>query len=192
MIQYYFLMFEILRFQANRILRQKIAEDQFLDHVSVETEVRSVYKELYSIYKTTLKSKSSINEVNQVAQLRIIIKSKSCNGVGPLCTAQQICYHVLGLVHGIWTPVPQAVKDYIATPKPNGYQSLHTTAIPFLNESMFHLEVQWKRSGFWTCSAWNIKWKKCQGESNLLEQHRLCSEDWLAQCNLRVARRVCW
>jgi len=161
---------------ANRFLRQKIDEDQFLDHVSVETEVRSVYKELYSIYKTTLKSKSSINEVNQVAQLRIIIKPKSCNGVGPLCTAQQICYHVLGLVHGIWTPVPQAVKDYIATPKPNGYQSLHTTAIPFLNESMFHLEVQWKRSGFWTCSAWNIKWKKCQGESNLLEQHRLCSE----------------
>ncbi|XP_008655433.1 putative GTP diphosphokinase RSH1, chloroplastic isoform X2 [Zea mays] len=128
--------------EANRILRQKIAEDEFLDLVSVETEVRSVYKELYSIYKTTLKSKSSINEVNQVAQLRIIIKPKSCNGVGPLCTAQQICYHVLGLVHGIWTPIPQAVEDYIATPKPNGYQSLHTTVIPFLNESMFHLEVQ--------------------------------------------------
>ncbi|XP_062211215.1 putative GTP diphosphokinase RSH1, chloroplastic [Phragmites australis] len=128
--------------EANRILGQKIAEDQFLDLVSVETEVRSVYKELYSIYKTSLKSKSSINEVNQVAQLRIIIKPKSCNGVGPLCTAQQICYHVLGLVHGIWTPIPQAVKDYIATPKPNGYQSLHTTVIPFLNESMFHLEVQ--------------------------------------------------
>ncbi|TVU47113.1 hypothetical protein EJB05_06696 [Eragrostis curvula] len=128
--------------EANKILRQKIAEDQFLDLVSVETEVRSVYKELYSIYKTTLKSKSSINEVNQVAQLRIIIKPKSCNGVGPLCTSQQICYHVLGLVHGIWTPIPQAVKDYIATPKPNGYQSLHTTVIPFLNESMFHLEVQ--------------------------------------------------
>ncbi|KAL6593886.1 hypothetical protein ACP70R_048787 [Stipagrostis hirtigluma subsp. patula] len=128
--------------EANRILRQKIAEDQFLDLVSVETEVRSVYKELYSIYKTTLKSKNSMNEVNQVAQLRIIVKPKSCNGVGPLCTAQQICYHVLGLVHGIWTPIPQAVKDYIATPKPNGYQSLHTTVIPFLNESMFHLEVQ--------------------------------------------------
>ncbi|KAM3313372.1 hypothetical protein ACQJBY_032773 [Aegilops geniculata] len=122
--------------EANKILKQKIAEDQFLDLVSVETEVRSVCKELYSIYKTALKSKSSLNE------LRIIIKPKSCNGVGPLCTAQQICYHVLGLVHGIWTPTPQAVKDYIATPKPNGYQSLHTTVIPFLNESMFHLEVQ--------------------------------------------------
>uniref|UniRef100_A0A0E0KDJ0 Putative GTP diphosphokinase RSH1, chloroplastic n=1 Tax=Oryza punctata TaxID=4537 RepID=A0A0E0KDJ0_ORYPU len=128
--------------EANQILGEKISEDQFLDLVSVETQVRSVCKELYSIYKTALKSKSSINEVNQVAQLRIIIKPKSCNGVGPLCTAQQICYHVLGLVHGIWTPIPQAVKDYIATPKPNGYQSLHTTVIPFLNESMFHLEVQ--------------------------------------------------
>uniref|UniRef100_I1PB64 Putative GTP diphosphokinase RSH1, chloroplastic n=1 Tax=Oryza glaberrima TaxID=4538 RepID=I1PB64_ORYGL len=128
--------------EANQILGEKIAEDQFLDLVSVETQVRSVCKELYSIYKTALKSKSSINEINQVAQLRIIIKPKSCNGVGPLCTAQQICYHVLGLVHGIWTPIPQAVKDYIATPKPNGYQSLHTTVIPFLNESMFHLEVQ--------------------------------------------------
>ncbi|CAM0873115.1 unnamed protein product [Alopecurus aequalis] len=128
--------------EANRILKEKIAEDQFLDLVSVETEVRSVCKEVYSIYKTAVKTKSSINEVNQVAQLRIIIKPKSCNGVGPLCTSQQICYHALGLVHGIWTPIPQAVKDYIATPKPNGYQSLHTTVIPFLNESMFHLEVQ--------------------------------------------------
>ncbi|XP_008789906.1 putative GTP diphosphokinase RSH1, chloroplastic [Phoenix dactylifera] len=128
--------------EAKRILRQRIKEDQFLDLVTVETEVRSVCKELYSIYKAALKSKSSINEVNQIAQLRIVIKPKTCIGVGPFCSAQQICYHVLGLVHGIWTPIPQAMKDYIATPKPNGYQSVHTTVIPFLYESMFHLEVQ--------------------------------------------------
>lgn len=128
--------------EAKSILRQRIREDQFLDLVTVKTEVRSACKELYSIYKAALKSKSSINEVNQIAQLRIIIRPKTCIGVGPLCSAQQICYHVLGLVHGIWTPIPQAMKDYIATPKPNGYQSLHTTVIPFLYESMFHLEVQ--------------------------------------------------
>ncbi|XP_008784775.2 putative GTP diphosphokinase RSH1, chloroplastic [Phoenix dactylifera] len=128
--------------EAKKILRQRIEEDQLLDLVTVKTEVQSVCKELYSIYKAALKSKSSINEVNQITQLRIIVKPKTCIGVGPLCCTQQICYHVLGLVHGIWTPIPQAMKDYIATPKPNGYQSLHTTVIPFLYESMFHLEVQ--------------------------------------------------
>ncbi|PKA58414.1 hypothetical protein AXF42_Ash013920 [Apostasia shenzhenica] len=128
--------------EAKKVLMQKIEKDQFLDLMTVETEVRSVCKELYSIYKQMLKSKSSIKEVNQTAQLRIIMKPKTCVGVGPLCSAQQICYHVLGLVHEIWTPLPRSMKDYIATPKPNGYQSLHTTVIPFLYESMFRIEVQ--------------------------------------------------
>ncbi|XP_022155276.1 putative GTP diphosphokinase RSH1, chloroplastic isoform X4 [Momordica charantia] len=128
--------------EAKKILTQKIQEDQFLDLMTLRTEVRSVCKEPYSIYKAVIKSQGSISEVNQIAQLRIIIQPKPCIGVGPLCSPQQICYHVLGLVHGIWTPIPRAMKDYIATPKPNGYQSLHTTVIPFLYESMFRLEVQ--------------------------------------------------
>lgn len=128
--------------EANKILMKKIEDDQFLDLMTVKTEVRSACKEPYSIYKSVLKSKGSINEINQIAQLRIIIKPKQCIGVGPLCSPHQICYHVLGLVHGIWTPIPRAMKDYIATPKPNGYQSLHTTVIPFLYESMFRVEVQ--------------------------------------------------
>uniref|UniRef100_A0A1D1XDY1 Putative GTP diphosphokinase RSH1, chloroplastic n=1 Tax=Anthurium amnicola TaxID=1678845 RepID=A0A1D1XDY1_9ARAE len=128
--------------EAKRVLMKKIEEDQLLDLMTVTTEIRSVCKEPYSVYRAMLKSKGSINEVNQIAQLRIIVKPKACIGVGPLCNAQQICYHVLGLVHEIWTPVPRSMKDYIATPKPNGYQSLHTTVIPFLYESMFRLEVQ--------------------------------------------------
>ncbi|KAG5567776.1 hypothetical protein RHGRI_003080 [Rhododendron griersonianum] len=128
--------------EANKILMEKIEDDRFLDLVSVKTAVRSACKEPYSIYRAVHKSDGSISKVNQVAQLRIIIKPKPCVGVGPLCSAQQVCYHVLGLLHGIWTPIPQSMKDYIATPKPNGYQSLHTTVIPFLYESMFQLEVQ--------------------------------------------------
>ncbi|XVF72666.1 hypothetical protein PTKIN_Ptkin12aG0138300 [Pterospermum kingtungense] len=128
--------------EAEKILMKKIENDQFLDLMTLKTEIRAVYKEPYSIYKSVLKSNGSISEVNQIAQLRIIIKTKPSVGVGPLCGPQQICYHVLGLVHNIWTPVPRAMKDYIATPKPNGYQSLHTTVIPFLYESMFRLEVQ--------------------------------------------------
>ncbi|XP_022727694.1 putative GTP diphosphokinase RSH1, chloroplastic isoform X2 [Durio zibethinus] len=128
--------------EADKILMKKIENDHFLDLMTLKTEIRAVCKEPYSIYKSVLKSKGSISEVNQIAQLRIVIKPKPSVGVGPLYSPQQICYHVLGLVHGIWTPVPRAMKDYIATPKPNGYQSLHTTVIPFLYESMFRLEVQ--------------------------------------------------
>ncbi|EPS62197.1 hypothetical protein M569_12595, partial [Genlisea aurea] len=128
--------------EAHRILMKAIEDDQFLDLVTEKIEVQPVCKEPYSIHRAVINSKSSINEVNQITQLRIIIKPKPFTGIGPLCSAQQICYHVLGLVHGIWTPIPQAMKDYIATPKPNGYESLHTTVIPFLYESMFRLEVQ--------------------------------------------------
>ncbi|KAI3883919.1 hypothetical protein MKX03_017382 [Papaver bracteatum] len=128
--------------EAKKILIKRIEDDEFLDLVTVSTEVRSVCKGPYSVYKAMLKSKVPISEVNQIAQLRIVVKPKPCIGDGPLCNAQQISYHVLGLVHGIWTPIPRAMKDYIATPKPNGYQSLHTTVIPFLYESMFRLEVQ--------------------------------------------------
>ncbi|KAK8614943.1 hypothetical protein V6N13_068730 [Hibiscus sabdariffa] len=128
--------------EADKILMKKIENDQFLELMTLKTEIRAVCKEPYSVYKSLLKSEVLISEVNQIAQLRVIIKPKPSVGVGPLCTSQQICYHVLGLVHGIWTPVPRAMKDYIATPKPNGYQSLHTTVIPFLYESMFRLEVQ--------------------------------------------------
>ncbi|GAB2281768.1 Putative GTP diphosphokinase rsh1, chloroplastic [Dionaea muscipula] len=128
--------------EAHKVLTRKIVDDKFLDLMTVKIEVRAGCKELYSIYKAILNSKSSINEINQIAQLQIIIKPKPCAGMGSLCSAEQICYHVLGLVHSIWTPVPQSMKDYIATPKPNGYQSLHTTVIPFLYESTFRMEVQ--------------------------------------------------
>ncbi|XP_050112902.1 putative GTP diphosphokinase RSH1, chloroplastic [Malus sylvestris] len=128
--------------EANKILMKRIEDDEFLELMTVKTEVHAVCKEPYSIYKAALKCKSSVNEINQIAQLRIVIKPKPSLGAGPLCTPQQICYHVLGLVHGIWTPIPRTMKDYIATPKPNGYQSLHTTVIPFLYESILRLEVQ--------------------------------------------------
>lgn len=128
--------------EANKILMKKIEDNKFLGLMIVRAELQAVCKEPYSIYKAVSKAKISINDIKHIAQLRIIIKPKSCTRIGPLCSAEQICYHVLGLVHGIWRPIPVSMKDYIAMPKANGYQSLHTTVIPFLYESMFQLEVQ--------------------------------------------------
>ena len=57
------------------------------------------------------------------------------SGAERLATAAQeaddafLCYHVLGKVHGCWTPLPRTLKDYISSPKPNGYRSLHTTVL---------------------------------------------------------------
>ncbi len=68
--------------------------------------------------------------------------------VGPsfVMESHQLCYYVLGLVHSIWSPIPGALKDFIGSPKTNGYQSLHTTVVPLSilskNCSLVPMEVQ--------------------------------------------------
>jgi RelA/SpoT family (p)ppGpp synthetase len=72
-------------------------------------------KHLYSIYKKMQNKKISINEMVDVHGFRIIVDTAD------------VCYRVLGLVHSVYKPMPGRFKDYIAIPRVNGYQSLHTT-----------------------------------------------------------------
>jgi len=72
-------------------------------------------KHLYSLWKKLQKYNMDIEKIYDIIALRVMVKNIAD------------CYHVLGLVHGEWTPVPNRIKDYIASPKANGYQSLHTT-----------------------------------------------------------------
>jgi GTP pyrophosphokinase len=72
-------------------------------------------KHLYSLWKKLQRYDMDIDKIYDIIALRVIVESIAD------------CYHVLGLIHGEWRPVPNRIKDYIATPKPNGYQSLHTT-----------------------------------------------------------------
>jgi len=81
----------------------------------IDAEVRGRPKNLYSVYKKMTEKKRTLSEVVDVYGFRIIVGSDSD------------CYRALGLVHGLYKPMPGRFKDYIAIPRLNGYQSLHTT-----------------------------------------------------------------
>ncbi len=78
-------------------------------------EINGRVKRLYSLFRKLQKYQNDITKINDIVALRIITKS----------TAD--CYAALGIIHKYFQPLPGRIKDYIATPKPNGYQSLHTT-----------------------------------------------------------------
>ncbi|MDD5050787.1 MAG: HD domain-containing protein [Candidatus Pacebacteria bacterium] len=72
-------------------------------------------KNMYSLYQKLLRKDWDIDKIYDLEALRVIVPTVSD------------CYKVLGIVHSIWRPLPGRIKDYIAFPKPNGYQGLHTT-----------------------------------------------------------------
>jgi GTP pyrophosphokinase len=80
-------------------------------------EVSGRAKHLYSVYRKMKAQQSSLEAVHDRIAFRVLVESVSD------------CYAVLGVIHSQWTPVPGRFKDYIALPKPNMYQSLHTTVI---------------------------------------------------------------
>jgi len=80
-------------------------------------EIQGRSKQYYSIYKKMQDQNLPFEEIYDIIGLRIILDTVS------------ECYAAMGKVHSLWTPIQSKIKDYIAVPKPNGYQSLHTTVI---------------------------------------------------------------
>src|SRR5882672_5303426 len=91
-------------------------------------EVTGRLKEAYSLYKKMQLQNVSIEQIYDLIAFRAIVDGTTTT-----------CYETLGIVHGLWKPVQGRFKDYIAMPKPNGYQSIHTTVIGPFGERM---EVQ--------------------------------------------------
>ena len=94
----------------------KIIQKELLENSSVKiVKLEGRAKRYYSLYQKILRKDMDINKIYDLVALRIIVEDI------------EDCYRVLGHIHQLWPPVPGRIKDYIAQPKPNGYQSLHTT-----------------------------------------------------------------
>ena len=106
------------RAQGNqKQILQKISKrfDESLAEVHIDARVSGREKHIYSIYRKMREKKRALNEIVDVYGLRIIVDSVDN------------CYRALGIVHKCYKPMPGRFKDYIAIPRVNGYQSLHTT-----------------------------------------------------------------
>lgn len=97
--------------KCKQIIEGKLAK------VGIKAQITGRPKHLYSIYKKMTRLRVSFDEILDIVGLRIITETVSD------------CYSILGIVHSIWRPIPGSFDDYIALPKPNGYQSLHTAVI---------------------------------------------------------------
>ena len=114
--------------EINKVLRERAGEE-FLAGVSGVIEkrleesgiegatIKRRVKSIYGIYRKTIMQNKSFDEIYDIYAVRIILDTLA------------ECYSALGLIHDMYHPLPNRFKDYISTPKPNGYQSLHTTVI---------------------------------------------------------------
>src|SRR5882724_9510567 len=136
-----------------------------LKEAGITAKVESRIKRLYSIHKKLQRQRIAVEQVYDLFAMRVITQSV------------QDCYAVLGIIHNLWRPVPGRIKDFIAMPRPNFYQSLHTSVIA---EEGTPFEVQIRTEEMHKIAEEGIAahWKYKDGPVSAQDEQRLA---WLRQ-----------
>jgi guanosine-3',5'-bis(diphosphate) 3'-pyrophosphohydrolase len=145
--------------RVEQTLRDKLKE------AGITAEVESRIKRLFSIHKKLVRQKISVDQVYDLYAMRVITKSL------------QDCYGVLGIVHNVWRPVPGRIKDFIAMPRPNFYQSLHTSVITE-DGTPFEVQIRTEEMHHMAEEGIAAHWKYKDGPVSAQDEQRLA---WLRQ-----------
>ncbi len=145
--------------RVESVFRDKLKE------AGITATVESRIKRLYSIHKKLQRQHITVEQVYDLYAMRVIT------------TSLQDCYAVLGIIHNLWRPVPGRIKDFIAMPRPNFYQSLHTSVI---SEEGMPFEVQIRTEEMHKMAEEGIAahWKYKDGPVSAQDEQRLA---WLRQ-----------
>jgi len=145
--------------RVEQVLRDKLKE------AGITAKVESRIKRLFSIHKKLQRQKIGVNQVYDLYAMRVVTQSL------------QDCYAVLGIVHNIWRPVPGRIKDFIAMPRPNFYQSLHTSVITE-DGTPFEIQIRTEEMHRMAEEGIAAHWKYKDGPVSAQDEQRLA---WLRQ-----------
>jgi len=144
-------------------MQQTIADK--LKEAGIQARVESRIKRLYSIHKKLQKQRIAVDQVYDLCAMRVITRSL------------QDCYAVLGIIHNLWRPVPGRIKDFIAMPRPNFYQSLHTSVITE-DGTPFEIQIRTEEMHKMAEEGIAAHWKYKDGPVSAQDEQRLA---WLRQ-----------
>ena len=155
--------------QRERFISDVITEiKESLEALNMHFDISGRSKHLYSVYKKMVLQHKQLDEIFDLTAVRIIVDNI------------KDCYAVLGQVHTMWKPIPGRFKDYIAMPKPNMYQSLHTTV---LGDNGEPFEIQIRTYEMHRVAEFGIAahWKYKEGRSDVKQNSEELKLAWLRQ-----------